>query len=413
MPSAPATTASPNNRQTLRAIEWLNFFLADVQTGLGPFLAAYLAANGWPASRVGFALTLAGLVTVGMQIPAGGIIDAIHRKRLLLAGSLAVLTTGALLLIGPLTPFRVYSAQALIGIAGPFLGPAVTAITLGVVGAAAFDRQFGRNQSFNSAGNVITALTIAWISYHLGFHAIFLLAAVLTLPTAACLLAIDGRQIDYGRARGAASSPGGNRAEHLRQLASDPVLLTFLLCVFFFHLANAAMLPDLGEMLARGKTRDAGPFMAACIIVTQTVIALSAAWIGRAAATWGRKPLLIAGFGILPVRGVLYTVVHGAPALIAVQVLDGVANAIFGVVAILVIADRTRGTGRFNLASGVLATAVGIGAALSNTAGGELIQHYGYAASFLGLAGIAVLAFLLLAFAVPETRNPGETPASA
>ena len=96
---------------------------------------------------------------------------------------------------------------------------------------------------------------------------------------------------------------------------------------------------------------------------------------------------------------------HGTVPLVAVQLLDGVANAIFGVVSILVIADRTRGTGRFNLAAGILATAVGIGAALSNTVGGELIEAVGFSASFLGLAAIAAVAFALVAIAIPETRT--------
>ncbi len=167
------------------------------------------------------------------------------------------------------------------------------------------------------------------------------------------------------------------------------------------------MLPDLGEMLSKGRPREAAPFMAACIIVTQLVIACSAAWIGRRAGAKGRKPLLLIGFAVLPVRGVLYTLTQATGALIAIQTLDGVANAIFGVVSILVIADRTRGTGRFNLAAGALATMVGIGAAVSTTIGGQLIERVGYHASFLGLAGIAVVAFALLLFAVPETlRGP-------
>jgi MFS family permease len=143
--------------------------------------------------------------------------------------------------------------------------------------------------------------------------------------------------------------------------------------------------------------------MSACIIVTQLVIAGGAAWIGKRAETNGRKPLLLVGFGVLPVRGVLYTLTHAAGTLIAIQTLDGVANAIFVVVSILVIKDRTQGTGRFNIAAGALATMVGIGAAASTTIGGLLIQHLGYHASFLGLAGIAGLAFGLLWFAVPET----------
>jgi MFS family permease len=139
----------------LRAVEWLNFFLADVQTGLGPFLAAYLASNGWNPARVGYALTFGGLVAVGFQTPAGAVIDAVHRKRALLALNLGLLVAGAILLMGRLSAATVYSAQFLIGGSGAFLGPTVAAITLGIVGAAAFDRQFGKNQAFNSAGNVL------------------------------------------------------------------------------------------------------------------------------------------------------------------------------------------------------------------------------------------------------------------
>jgi len=152
---------TPGKQRSLRAVEWLNFFLADVQTGLGPFLAAYLASSGWNPGRVGYVLTFGGLVSVAMQTPAGAAIDAVHRKRTLLAASLGVLAAGAFLLMGHLSSIRVYSAQFLIGSSGPFLGPTVAAITLGMVGAAAFDRQFGKNQAFNSAGNVFTALLIA------------------------------------------------------------------------------------------------------------------------------------------------------------------------------------------------------------------------------------------------------------
>ncbi len=243
----------------LRPVEWLNFFLADVQTGLGPFLAAYLAASGWNPGSVGYVLTFGGLVTVAMQTPAGAVVDAVRRKR------------------------------------------------------------------------------------------------------------------------------------------------TLLSTAFLFHLANAAMLPQLGEMLSKGNPQSAAPFMSACIVVTQLVISLSARWIGKFAGMYGRKPLLLLGFGVLPIRGLLYTLTHSTPLLIAIQTLDGVANAIFGVVSILVISDITRGTGRFNLAAGSLATLSGLGAALSATIGGQLIQRVSYTASFLGLAGIALVAVTLLGFAVPET----------
>jgi MFS family permease len=390
-------------RPSLRSVEWLNFFLADVQTGLGPFLAAYLAASGWSPGRVGYVLAFGGIITVLLQIPAGAVVDAIRQKRALLAASVGVLVAGALLLLCRLSSLVVYLAQFLIGGAAPFLGPTVAAITLGIVGAKAFDKQFGTNQAFNSAGNVFAALVIAFVSYQFGYRMIFFVAALLAIPTLICLSRVNAHQIDYARARGGTNEARGSKTEGLRVLLRNRSLLLFLLSAFLFHLANAAMLPELGELLTHSNLRAAAPFMSACIIVTQVVIAFSATWIGRKAGLWGRKPLLLIGFGVLPIRGILYTLTHVTAALVAIQTLDGIANAIFVVVSILVIADLTRGTGCFNLASGALATAVGTGAALSNAIGGQLIQRAGFSASFLGLAAIAFVAVALLWLLVPET----------
>jgi MFS family permease len=401
-------TSQQDKQRSLRFLEWLNFFLADVQTGLGPFVAAYLASSGWNPGSVGYALTFGGLVTVAMQTPAGAIVDVARRKRLLVIASLSVLVCGAFMLIARPTVFSVYAAQFLIGGAAPFMLPTVAAITLGIVGAKAFDKQFGKNQAFNSAGNVFTALLIAYVSYKFGYRSIFVIAALLAIPAVASVLGIDSKQIDYARARGAKEGDKTLKAEGLSALLKDRVLLAFLAAAFLFHLANAAMLPQLGEMLSKGNPKAAAPFMSACIIVTQLVIAISAAWIGSRAGTKGRKTLLLLGFGVLPLRGVLYTLTHATGALIAIQTLDGVANAIFGIVSILVIKDRTEGTGRFNLAAGALATMVGIGAALSTTIGGVLIQHVNYRASFLGLAAIALVAFGLLWYFVPETLSDEE-----
>jgi MFS family permease len=397
------TNPEYDKRRSVRSLEWLNFFLADVQTGLGPFLAAYLASSGWNPSRVGYALTFGGFVTVAVQTPAGGVVDAVRRKRLLIAVNLGLLLCGAFLLLGRLSTRSVYAAQFLIGGAGPFLGPTVAAITLGIVGAKAFDRQFGKNQAFNAAGNVFTALLIAAVSFKFGYRAIFIVPVVMVIPAVLSVFAIDHKQIDYAQARGASDDGKQVKAEGLSALLKDRVLLCFLTTAFLFHLANAAMLPQLGEMLSKSNLKAAAPFMSACIVVTQLVIAVSATWIGRRAAAKGRKSLLLLGFGVLPLRGALYTLTHATVALIGIQALDGVANAIFGIVSILVIKDRTQGTGRFNLAAGALATMAGVGAALSTTVGGLLIQHLGYRASFLGLAGIALLALALLWFAVPET----------
>lgn len=214
---------------------------------------------------------------------------------------------------------------------------------MGIVGVTFFDRQFGKNQSFNSAGNVACALLIAGLSHLFGNRAIFITAAILTIPTVLAIRAIRSKDIDYDLARGGAKQVHGKevsaRASVMKTLFRDPVLLIFLGCAFLFHFANAAMLPQLGEMLSHGVRASAAPFMSACIIVTQVVIMCFAPAIGRFANLHGRKPLLMIGFGVLPIRALLYTLTDNRESLIAIQLLDGVSNAIFGVVSILVVAD--------------------------------------------------------------------------
>ncbi|MBW4038608.1 MAG: MFS transporter [Acidobacteria bacterium] len=401
-PSAPPT----DSQKAASSLSWLNFFLADIQTGVGPFLAAYLAASHWNPRSVGIALTSSGLITVAISPFAGGIVDASHNKRRLIALATFSLSLGAACIALSARHAFIAAALVLLGAAGAFLGPALAAITLGIVGPLGFDRQFGRNQSFSAAGNVITALALAAVSWFIGMRSIFIVAAALAIPVWLVLRHIRPQAIDNDVARGDPSNtrePGGLR--HLLNLAADRTLLIFFACAFLFHFSNAAMLPLLGEMLAKGNARAAAPFMSACIIVTQCVIAVSAATFGRLAGTVGRKPLLLLGFGALPIRGILYAVTHLTGALIAIQLLDGLANSIFGVVSILLVADRMRGKGHFNLAQGALAACVGLGAAISNTYGGILAHRFGFRGSFLGLAAVALLALLLLWFGVPETLH--------
>jgi MFS family permease len=407
------TRVEDAKKGSVRALEWTNFFLADVQAGLGPFVAAYLASLGWQAGAVGRALTFGGIITVVLQTPAGWLVDRVAWKRAILIAGSIVLAAGSLLLAISGKAGFVYTAQGLIGLAGPFLGPTLAAITMGVVGSRLFDCQFGRNQGFNAAGNLFAAAIIAATSRFLGNQAIFYAIALLVLPTIVATLAIKKADIDLNLARGGHGQAQKSDSASIFTLAKDRVLLVFLGCAFLFHFANAAMLPQLGELLAHGLAQAAAPFMGGCVAITQIVILLTAAFFGRFANHHGRKGLLLVGFAVLPLRAWLYTVLHAVPALLAVQILDGIANSIFGVVSILVIADRTRGTGRFNLAQGALATAVGLGAALSNTFGGTLMEKSGYRISFLALGAVACLAALLLLFAVPETSNNYQQPQTA
>jgi MFS family permease len=389
--------------RSLRGLDWLNFFLADVQTGVGPFLAAALTARRWNPEQVGIVLTVGGLVTIAVQGPAGAAVDALRKKRTIVALAIVGVAIAALAFAFSSSLPLVLSAQVLLGAVAPFLGPAVTAITLGLVGKRLFDVRLGRNNSFNSAGNVFAAVLLGWVGWHSGNRALFLTVSVLAIPALLSLAFIRANEIDYLRARGARRDGEPGNVSHFRVLLSDRVLLAFACATFLFHFANAAMLPQLSEMLARGHTRAAAPFMSAAVTVTQTVIALTALWVGKTAARIGRRPLLLLGFGVLPIRAVLYTLTSSVPLLVAIQILDGVANSIFVVASTLVVADRTSGTGRLNMALGGLAVAVGIGAALSNVVAGTVAQKLGFNVSFLVLGAIALLAFLALFIFVPET----------
>jgi MFS family permease len=276
---------------------------------------------------------------------------------------------------------------------------------LGIVGHHLFDRRQGRNQTFNSAGNVVAAVSMGLLGYFVSDRSIFFFVSLCALPTILTLLLIRATEIDYGRARGAKEGDQVGKPVEARALLKDRPLIIFLVCAVMFHFANAAMLPLLGEMLAKGKGRSSMLFMSACVVTTQLVITLLASWSGRKAGSWGRKPLLLIAFGVLPVRAVLYTLTHHTIALVAIQILDGVGAGIFGVVSVLVIADLTQGSGRFNLTLGAISTAVGIGASLSQVIAGSIVHHFSFNAGFLFLAAVAATAFGLLYFLMPETRD--------
>jgi MFS family permease len=401
--TAQTSTGENPTRQSLRGLDWLNFFLADVQTGVGPFLAIYLASYKWNQQLVGIALTVGGIAGIMTQTPAGALVDRLHGKRALIAASVISLAAGSLVIAVFPAFWPVVVAQAFIGGTSSVFIPAICAISLGLVGRQLFDRRQGRNQAFNSAGNVVAAVAMGLIGYFISNRGIFLFVVALAVPTLISLWSIRPAEIDFERARGA-SAECEAKAASFGEMIKDRRLLIFLVCSVLFHFANAAMLPLLGEMLSKGQGRSSMMFMSACVITTQLVVVLLATWVGRTAGSWGRKPLLLIAFGVMPIRGVLYTLTHDTGYLIAIQILDGVGAAIFGIVSILVIADLTRGTGRFNLTQGAIATAVGIGASLSQTIAGSIAHHMGNDAGFLFLAAVAVVAFLILLFFMPETR---------
>lgn len=350
-----------------------------------------------------------GIATVVAQTPAGAMVDRLRQKRLLIVLSAFFVALGCIgLVLSPTFPV-VISAQALVGVAVAIFPPAVAAITLGLVGHSKLDRRIGRNESFNHAGNVGAAALAGLIGHFIAREGIFFLVAVMALGSAVSALMIRERDIDHELARGAKDTKDGEEAEHqphvsgILQILSDRRIAIFAISAVLFHFANAAMLPLVGQRLADGKATGASLYMSACIIVAQLVMIPVSTWAGRLSHA-GRKPIFLAGFAVLPIRGVLYTLSNNPYFLVSVQILDGIGAGIFGVLSVLVVADLTKGTGRFNVTQGAISTAVSIGAAFSNLLTGFVVQRAGYNVGFLTLAAIAAVALVVFWFAMPETK---------
>ncbi len=390
------------SRRSTRGLDGLNFFLADVQTGVGPFVAIVLASQGLSARAIGVALTCGGLAGVLAQIPVGAWVDATRHKRALLAGAVLVTAlSAAVLAVGPGLPF-ILAAQALHGASTSVMGPSVVALSLGMTARHALSERLGRNRQWDSAGNLASAAFMGIVGYAMSPRAIFWVTAVLAFPALGCVALIDPRDIDDAAARG--SAPEGPPA-HLIDLAGNRNYLVFMACSVLFAFANASMLPLLATVLAAGKGRQSSLLLSACIVTTQVVVVFFAPWCGRRAERWGRRPLLLLAFALLPVRGLLFSLTTRPALLVAFQVLDGLAATITMIVTPLIVADVTRGTGRFNVAQGAIGTASAAGAAISTTATGFVVDRFGEAAGFLGLAAVAMLALTLAFVALPETQN--------
>jgi MFS family permease len=395
-------------KTSLRALDAVNFFLADVRDGMGPFLGTFLRDNQhWDAGRVGIALAASQIGTVLAQTPAGALIDRITWKRLAVAVAAVLVAVGCVLLYLVPTFVVVVAAQTAIGAAAAIFPPAVAALTLGVVGRAAMPRQTGRNEAFNHGGNVIAAALAGGLAYLFGYGAMFLLVAGMAAGSAVAVLMIREGDIDHELARGADDGEEkGREAVGIAELFKDRRIVIFAVSVVLFHFANAAMLPLVGEKSSDGLKEGAAVLMSACIIAAQVVMVPVALMASHYAVSWGRKPVFLIGFLVLPVRGLLYCLSVNPYYLVGVQLLDGIGAGIFGVVSVLVVADLTKGTGRFNFTQGALATATGVGAGLSNLLAGFVVQALGFNAGFVTLAAIAAAAAIFYALAMPETLEP-------
>ena len=394
----------PPSRSSLRGLDAVNLFLAGALSGFGPYVAVFLAEQKWTEQNIGFVLTAGGLAGLLSQLPSGELLDAIRSKRLVVAlGAIMVAASALIIALRPSFTL-VLAALVLQAITGGFLGLAVAAISLGLVGHAALGKRLGRNQRFASTGGVIAAGLMGVIGYILSYRAIFFAAAALVLPLLAALGRIQLSGI-YGRVSGAPGYQELSAKARRWSLWKNGNLLTFAGCECLFQLGNASMLPLAGEALVFSKEAFSSLIVSALIIVPQLIVALMASWAGRRANTWGRRPLLLVGFAALPIRALVFAWTTSPMVLIAAQILDGVSGTMLGVLTALIVSDLTRSTGRFSLALGFVGTMSGIGASLSTSLTGLVAGSFGRAAGFLSIAAVALVALLLLWLRMPET-NP-------
>jgi MFS family permease len=397
-------SAAPMSR-SLRGLDWLNFFVANFQSGFGPFISVYLTGVGWTQGAIGVALSAGTVAAMLGQVPGGALVDAVRSKRAAGAAAIAAIIASALLIALWPALFPIALAEILHSFASSVLGPAIAALSLAVVGRGAFGERLGRNARYLAIGNAVAAGLMGTFGYYIGERAIFLLTAALGIPALAALNMIH----DASLARPKLLSPKPISAKpdgtgRSWRWLTDRRLLTYCACVALFQLANAAMLPIAAGMVTTRAGSEASLVIAACIVAPQAVTAVISPWAGRAAEGWGRRPILLLGFGALPIRGMLFAGVADPYLMIPIQLLDGFSAAALGVLTALIIADITGDSGHYTTALGVVGLAIGGGATLSTTGAGLVADHFGSAATFLSLAAVGLCAAGLVWGLMPETK---------
>jgi MFS family permease len=384
-------------------LDGLSFFVANVQTGFGPFIAAYLAAQLWTQGQIGLALSIGTVTFMLAQVPCGALVDASASKTRVTAFAVAAIVASALLLAAFPARLPVFTAEVLHGLASCILTPAIAALSLAAVGGVGghrFGERLGRNARFASIGSGIAAAMMGGVGYYVSERAVFFLAAAMALPALYAL-----RLVHVGKIVTVREKP-----QKLGPVLLNRKLMLFAGCCFLFHLSNAAMFPLAAVEVTRQAHGVGELIIAACLVLPQGLVALLSPWVGRVAELWGRRPILLLGFAALPVRGALFAVIGQPDFIVGVQILDGVSGAVFGVLLPLVVSDITRGTGRFNLCMGVIGLAIGAGATVSTELAGLIADRYHTPMAFMALACVGVVAFLLLWAFLPETRPTNRRP---
>jgi MFS family permease len=402
-----AARTAPAEAGVGRALDWFNLFVANIQTGFGPFIAVYLISQRWTQTSIGVALSIGTIAAMASQVPAGALVDAMPNKTRVAAFSVIAFTVCALMFAIHPIPLFVYLAEVLHGLSSCTLGPATAAMSLVIAGRFGMALRLGRNARYAAIGNGLGAALMGACGQYVSERAVFYLTAALTLPALAALLPL--RRVAIARdealddSASAEAAPEGRPGAPLLKVLPDRRLLIFCACAMLFTFANAPMLMLMsGSMTV--KVGNPSLLIAACIVLPQIIVALASPAAGRMADARGRRSVLLLGFCALPLRALIFAASSNPILVIAVQALDGVGGACFGVMMPLIVSDVAGGSRHFNLALGLIGFGVGIGGTLSTPAAGWLADHFGLRVAFCALAAVGALAVLLVLLAMPETR---------
>jgi MFS family permease len=369
----------------------LNFFMADMQAGIGPFLGVFLLAHGWQSGLIGTVMTVGGVAGMLMTTPAGALVDGTRRKKLyvIIPGICTVIASGLILVSQNF--WLVTLSQIATAIAGAAIGPAVSGITLGIVRQAGFNRQVGHNQALNHAGNMLGAGLSGLLGWQYGFTAVFWLAALFGVLSIASVLMIPASAIDDDEARGLKKTGDETgKVGGITVLLECKPLLILAAALACFHLGNGAMLPLYGLAVVANKQGDPAGFVATTIVVAQGTMIFASLIAMRLADRRGYWLVLLISFVALPIRGVIAAHVMNKWGVYPVQILDGIGAGLQSVAVPGLVARILSGTGRVNVGQGAVMTVQGLGASLSPAIGGWIAQGIGYGPMFLILGSFAL-----------------------
>jgi MFS family permease len=400
-PRAPEPGVEPSLRSR-RALDAVNFFLAQL-TGIGlPFLSDFLRDRGWLVREIGIAASMSALGVLLLQTPAGLLLDRFCRPRRALA--VAAIAVGACYATLPLLPAMPFAFTHLTlfasGLAQAFFAPALAGLALGIAGHESLNRVYGVNQAWNNVGNALgAAVVLALVGA--GVAVLYYGLGLIGLLVAAAAYAIQPDELDRSRSCG-----GHHDSKGLWKLLRDRRVLVLLAATTLSQVATSSAMPFVALRLRDlgGSDRDLGVL----ILVGQAVAAPAALFAGRLVDAWGRKPVFAIGLCLEPLRVLLCAFAPNAWSLIAVQALAGMSMGIFGVAIVAVTADLSRGSGRFNSFTGASRTAYALAAVVGPLATGLFVREGGYALGFGALAAVSAVGAAVFVARMPETRpTPG------